>query len=43
MKRCVICGCIIEESAESTICEVCQDDLNEANPHRQWESDYKEK
>ena len=29
MKRCSMCGCIIEDSAESEICEVCQDDLEE--------------
>lgn len=39
-KQCVICGCIMEESTESTICEVCQDDLDEVNPYRQWEKDY---
>jgi hypothetical protein len=43
MNRCLSCGCIIEESAESEICEVCQDDLDESNPYRQRLKYYEEK
>lgn len=42
MKRCSICGCIMDDS-ENNICEVCQDDLDESNPYRQWENDYDER
>lgn len=39
MKRCSVCGCIIENDSDD-ICEVCKDDLDESNPYKQWENDY---
>ena len=36
MKRCKMCGCIMDDNHEEDFCECCQDDLDECNPYNQW-------
>lgn len=35
MKRCSVCGCIIEDNSDY-ICEVCKDDISESIPSNRY-------
>ena len=38
VKKCSICGCLLPKyHTGANICECCQDDIDEDNPHRSWE------